>query len=321
MEMRRESRESVVLGVLEPPADSIDALIAACHRALSAEIWMTCCWPALDSGCKIGDFNYLVVSVNPDQDTSLYVQLWSEPQDQVLVEVCSGERCPGALRYVGEPHRRLLEERGYVAGGRARNFTKEVVVDTAAAAEALALETLRIFFDVFGYRGQWPLEVERHRGERAKHEAIYTGMTPEDFAKLAAGAGFTTTVKKGADVPTVEVTGRRRSFSGAMEWAKPTGGLYSLITLRGELAVRGLVTDDAIAEVNAGMRFVKVSRAQGAALCVAMPLVLDGGVTAAWLMKSLGRWLDSWRDCERRLRVAGHRSERPWTAERATVVH
>ena len=62
--------------------------------ALSAQLWTTCCWSKDDSGWKIGDFNYLVVSVAPDADTSLYVQFWSEPGERVLLEVGSGEWCP-----------------------------------------------------------------------------------------------------------------------------------------------------------------------------------------------------------------------------------
>jgi hypothetical protein len=32
---------------------------------------------------------------------------------------------------------------------------------------------LQTFFEVFGYRGQWRLEIKRHRGERADHDAVY----------------------------------------------------------------------------------------------------------------------------------------------------
>ena len=42
-------------------------------------------------GCKIGDFKFIVYSISPDSKTELYVQSWSEPQESVLIEVCSGE--------------------------------------------------------------------------------------------------------------------------------------------------------------------------------------------------------------------------------------
>ena len=71
--------------------------------------------------------------------------------------------------------------RGYTLGRRARNYGKELVIDSAVAAEAGALRCCRSFA-VFGYRGQWRLEVERHWGERADHEPVYTSVTPDDFA-------------------------------------------------------------------------------------------------------------------------------------------
>jgi len=51
-----------------------------------------------------------------------------------------------------------------------------------------------IFFEVFGYRGQWRLDIERHRGERADHDPVYTSLTPEDFAKVATRAECRSTV-------------------------------------------------------------------------------------------------------------------------------
>lgn len=57
-------------------------------------------------------------------------------------------------------------------------------------AERAASEALSIVFDVFQYRGQAPLSVKCHRGERARHEAVHRSLTPEDFTKLALEAGF-----------------------------------------------------------------------------------------------------------------------------------
>ena len=212
MDKRDDTRREVLLDVRNEPITSIDALVEQCHRALSAQLWTTCCWSEDGSGWKIGDFNYLVVSVAPDADTSLYVQFWSEPRERVLTEVGSGEWCPGAIRYIGPAQRKALDARGYALGGRARNYQKELVIDSPAAAEAAALEVLQIFFEVFGYRGQWRLDIERHRGERADHDAVYTSVTPDDFAKVAARAGCQATVTNSGDTPIVALTRGRRAF-------------------------------------------------------------------------------------------------------------
>jgi hypothetical protein len=92
-------------------------------------------------------------------------------------------------------------------------------------------EVLQIFFEVFGYRGQWRLEVERHRGERADHATVYTSVTPDDFAKLAARAGCHATVTKSGDTPLVALTRGTRAFLAFMDWRVPGQNLYSLVAL------------------------------------------------------------------------------------------
>ena len=78
------------------------------------------------------------------------------------------------------------------------------------AAETAALEVLQILFDVLGYRGQWRLEIERHKGERAGHDLVYTSVTPDDFAKIASRAGCHGTVRNSEGRPVVELTRGRR---------------------------------------------------------------------------------------------------------------
>ena len=302
MNERNDTKREVLLDVLNEPITSLDQLIQQCHRALSAHLWATCCWSKDGSGWKIGDFNYLVVSLSPDADTSLYVQFWSEPREQVLTEVGSGNWCPGAIRYIGPAQRKALEERGYALGGRARNYTKELVIESAMDAEAAALDILQIFFEVFGYRGQWKLEIERHRGERASHEAVHTSVTPEDFAKVAIQIGCKATVRTDEDTPVVVLKRGRSTFFAVMHWRVTGGSLFSLISLQGELRLKEPITDEAIAHVNSTMHLVKLCRSDGDAVRVQMALALSGGVTAAWISKSLEHWIKSWRECERQLR-------------------
>ena len=304
MDKRHDTRREVLLDVRDEPIKSIDALVEQCHRALSAQLWMTCCWSENGAGWKIGDYNYLVISVEPDEDTSLYVQFWSEPRERVWAEIGSGESCPGAIRYIGSAQRDALEALGYAIGGRARNYEKELGIDSAAEAEAAALEVLQIFFEVFGYRGQWALRIERHRGERADHRPVYTNLTPEDFAKVAAGAGCQAKVTTSGDTTLVALTRGRREFLAVMDWRVAKQNLYSLVALQADLTLTQPVSDQAISQVNSRFQLVKVWRTDARTVRLRMPLVLDGGVTAAWLAQSLHHWISSWRECERQLRRA-----------------
>jgi hypothetical protein len=324
MDKRNDTQREVLLDVRDEPITSLDELIQQCHRALSAHVWTTCCWSEDGTGWKIGDFNYLVVSVAPDPDTTLYVQFWSEPRERVVTEVGSGESCPGAIRHIGPAEREALEARGYTMGGRARNggknYEKELLIDSATGAEAAALDVLRIVFEVFGYRGQWRLEIERHRGERAEHEPVYTSVTPEDFAKVAARAGWDATVRTEADTPFVALRRGRRAFLAVMDWRVMRQNLYSLIALQTELRLKGPVSDEALAEVNAHLRLVKVCRTGNHTVRMHMPLAISGGVTTAWMAQSLQHWMSSWRECERQLR-RGVRAQQRRTSPAAELVH
>jgi len=304
MDRRDGTRQEVLVDASHEPITSMDALLEQCHRALSAHLWTACCWSKDGSGWKGGDFRYLIVSVAPDADTSLYVQFWSEPRERVLMEVGSGEWCPGALRYIGPAQRQALNARGYTVGGRARNFRKTLVIDSAAAAEDAALEVLQVFFEVFAYRGQWQLEVKRHRGERATQDAVYASVTPDDFAKLAVRAGCQATVTQNHDTPLVALTRGRRRFLALMDWRIADHNLFSLVTLQAALTLKEPVSDEAISRVNSTMQLVKAWRTDRHTVRLQLPLVLDGGVTAGWLVQSLQHWMRSWRDCERQFRRA-----------------
>jgi hypothetical protein len=321
MDKRSETREELLLDVCDEPITSIENLIEHCHRALSAQLWMTCYWSKGGANWKIGDFNYLVVSVQPDVDTSLYVQFWAEPRERVWTEIGSGEMCPGAIRYIGSAQRNAIEARGYARGGRAGNYEKELVIDSASAAEAAALEVLRIFFEVFGYRGQWRLKVERHRGERADHRPVHTSVTPEDFAKVAADAGYEATVTKSGDTRFVALTRGRRKFLAVMDWRVAKKNLYTLVALQVDLTLPQPASDEAISQVNSRFKFVKVWRTDTRTVRISMPVVLDGGVTREWLAQSLHHWMSSWRDCERQLRRAAVPAKRHRTLPQAELIH
>ena len=149
MEKRDETQQEVLLDVNKEPITSIDVLVEHCHRALSAQLWTTCCWSRT---AQAGKSAISTILSSPSRRTPIQPvrPFWSEPCERVLREVGSGEWCPGAIRYVGPAQRKALEARGYTLGGPARNYQKERVIDSAAAAEAAALEVLEIFFEVFG---------------------------------------------------------------------------------------------------------------------------------------------------------------------------
>ena len=185
-----ESKVDVLLQPSSEPIESLGALEDVCLAALTARIWETCCWPDAPGRWTIGDYRFAIIEFEPAPDAPLYVQLWSESQESVLIEVSSGHSTPGSLKYVWRAQRKLLEQRGFMVGGAPRNFQKETVVDSPDGAEVLASETLAILFDIFGYRGEQPLTMTLRRGSRSEQRPVHASLTPEDFVKIAERHGF-----------------------------------------------------------------------------------------------------------------------------------
>src|SRR5258706_13044923 len=117
-----ERNETKTESLLEDPSEPITSLDDLRERGLptlTARIWETCCWPErMADGWKVGDYNFIVISFPPvgDDRTRLYVQFWWEPYDPVVVEVCSGNCNPCAVKYVRPPQRQALEGLGLSIG-------------------------------------------------------------------------------------------------------------------------------------------------------------------------------------------------------------
>lgn len=311
---RNRTEREVIVEPRTKPFSSLGELRDACLPTLTARLWATCRWSATMTGAwKIGDHNFLIAEVCPDPETSLYVQFWSEPHEPVEAEVCSGEWNPGAVKYVREQERDGLRALGYTEGGRAHNFRKELQIRTSAEAETVAREVLDIFFEVFGYRGQWALELKWHRGERAEHEPVYSSVRPEDFAKLAAHLGFEVEAH-GRREPVVHLRHGNRPFVASLRGRLGDGCLYSIVVLEAALTSPGALDDTSVERMNDTVRFARVSRAGEQGLVLSMPLRLDGGVTVGWLANALQHWLAAWRGCERLLK--GRRTVKALQARR-----
>jgi hypothetical protein len=293
-----DSDNTEMIDALEAPVDTLQELYGTFLPTVTARIWETCCWPdRMAEGWKIGDYRFVVLSVSPDSKTSLYVQFWSEPREPVLAEVCSGEWSPRSLKYVQESQRRLFRSLGYRKGGQANNFEKEAEINTAAAAEEIAREALRIFFEAFGYRGQWPLEIRCAQGERAVHQPVFSSLTPDDFAKLLSEHGFATAVPDVDDSPVVLVRHGRRRFTARFDHQLPHENSYRAIVLNAVLDAVREIPDEAVIELS-NETGLTIRKEQNRDLWLSMLMLLDGGVTGEWVLRSSDYWLACVRRCD-----------------------
>lgn len=176
------------------PASRGRRLTAEAARALAVDrvaavVARVCEWGRLGQDWDVGDYRYLVLSFALKGDVGFYVQLWTEPEEPVLVEACSGAWNPPARPYVGPPQRAALRRLGYRVGGRARNFGKRWTLSPLANARALAAELVTILVDVFGYRAARPLELKYFAGSRTLRVPVFPALGRDDVERMLKMGG------------------------------------------------------------------------------------------------------------------------------------
>jgi hypothetical protein len=155
---------------------------------VTAVVAKTTAWGRPITDWHVGDYRFLVLSFTVRKDVGFYVQLWTEPEEPVLVEACSGAWNPPARPYVGAPQRAALRRMGYRVGGRARNYQKHWTMSPLADPRALAQELLAILVDVFGYRADRPLKVSYCAEGRTASASVFPALAFDD-AKRMLGIG------------------------------------------------------------------------------------------------------------------------------------
>ena len=312
---KQDERQREILVPARTRVETLDQLRKVALPALAARLWTTCCWPEqMDDGWKIGDFRFLIVSFSPRPDANLYLQFWSEPFEPVAAEVCSGEWNPGAVRYLRPENMQRVAERGYEIGGRARNFQKEVPVESRDAAEAVAEEALAIVFDALGYRGGVPLVAEWEDGERSELQPIYGAVTPQDLLKLLTASGYEALLDEDDQPPSLLVRRARQRSVVQLDWQVPDENLFVLITVRTLLEVPDSDALDRVLAFDRTLRFVRVAPTDDGDLDLRMDMSLDGGVTAEWIVRRFALWGKIVRDIRRQLRPTSRRKRQPKTA-------
>jgi len=76
--------------------------------AVEAIVSEACRWGALGDDWTVGDHRFLILEFYPAKGDCLYVQLWTEPDEPVIVEACSGAWTPPARKYIHAPQRAAL---------------------------------------------------------------------------------------------------------------------------------------------------------------------------------------------------------------------
>jgi hypothetical protein len=222
---------------------------------------------------------------------------------------------------VQKRQRDLIRSFGFEIGGDAKNFRKVANIRSVAEAEETARETLRLFYECFNYRGTWPLELAPGRGARTEQMPVYLSLSARDFAKMLVGHGYRSSVTMADGGPLLLAKRGRRRFMARFAGQVPNSGRFTAVILDALLDPGHPTSDVTLAMVNAGLPQVTVFRHEGATIRVSGLLRLEGGVTAAWILRSVEYWCAAVRRCERMLQGHDGRMKPPTRRKAQLHIH
>ena len=155
--------KGVLLKPLKTPR-SAAGIFAACEKQLLSHLKAVCLWPQQDrnQNWRVGDYSYYILEFTPKPKTIVYVQFWSQPDDDdgVLFEVSSGAMNPPADKFVDTERQERLRDHGFEIAGNAGNFRKAIKIENAREVRAAAREAIALLTKVLGYDGTLELRYD-----------------------------------------------------------------------------------------------------------------------------------------------------------------
>lgn len=279
---RGDDIEQVIFAGSRKPMDRRD-LHVALEPIVRAWIRAACTWDTL----AIGDYRFLIFSLDVAPETQVYVQFWSEPSEPVVWEVSSGRWNPPADEWLAGDRAARIEALGFTIGGNAENYHREVEIRTAAEIAAIAKAVVRIFYSGFDYRGTAPITAKLVHEGRSETNETFDSMTVEDVSKVFASLGFRVeeTTRDRADDEPAMIRCRKR-------------GTYTVVELLEQVKDENLyrrlrfIADVELPEEERERLRLEPGAPEGAEPVLSVSVVhpLGGGVTLAWLIERIQDW-------------------------------
>ena len=279
---RGETLERVIFKGSRKPMDRRD-LHVALEPIMQAWIRAACLWETLE----IGDYRFVVFSLEVAPETQVYVQFWSEPLEPVVWEISSGRWNPPADEWLAGERASRIEALGFPIGGKAENYHRIVRVTSAKDTAAIAKTVVRIFYSGFDYRGTAPILAKLVHEGRSETNATFDAFTIEDISKVFAGLGFRVEalVDEAGDEERALIRCRNRGTDTTVELHERVGeqNLYRRLRLAANVELPEAERRELQREAGAP---------DGAEPVVSISVVhpFSGGVTLAWLMERIKEW-------------------------------
>jgi hypothetical protein len=290
----------------QPVRRSSQLLSTLCLAALTEQVRQTGVWSSdpTDPEARFGDYRFLIVEFTDPAGIDRYVQIWSEPQCAVTMEVGPGDREDATLQAIANGMRAALTGRGFEIGGNAHNFRKFLVAVSDRNAQSIASEILAILTDVLGYDGTVDLTYRLHQDTRLRADHVLDGVSRSQVFDWFAAWGLNP--RQAADDDTIlEAHERDFEFRALLRIPKktPPGACweihcYTWFPLPPDAAT------ELLAEFNAKPGLFKVFAGSSAdestrEIGMAVGINLAGGVTPAHIRAQICEWIDAAKNLRR----------------------
>jgi hypothetical protein len=273
-------------------ASAPEALIDDCGNAVRSHLLAVCLWPDETRGLywNTGDYSFYILSFTNAQGANVFVQFWSEPGENVLFEVSSGEVTPPARRSLTDHQREGLRDHGFEIGD-SRNFTKSVSVTVPVEVAALAREALAVLSRVLGYDGSVPLSYQLHLGSRTLVRRVFTHMSPNTLEQLLGEWQFPAPLCLPGGEPVMQCWIDHHPFRIALhgrEGLPP--GEFGMISLRASFESQGGDVLEIANTVNRQFALMQAYVAADGVLVAESQILLRGGIAEEHVRSRFQFW-------------------------------
>lgn len=277
------------------------AVARLCLEPLTDLVRHTVTWPgsAADGATWAGTFRFLIVEFQVAAGP-LYVQIWSEPNDSILMEVGPGERDDPALQAIGERMKPALSGRGFAIGGNGRNYRKRLVAPRENELSTIACELLALVSDVLEYDGTSDLRYKFCQGTHFRLDHVCGSLSREALQRILLEWDIRSTPAKDDDN---ELAASACGFDFRLLMFEPRPDNrgefdevhFMCIVPMDEEKARELVNRVNSTRFLFKSSLIPATESQQSAICFTLPLALTGGVTLASLRYRVMDWFRSMR--------------------------
>jgi hypothetical protein len=252
-----------------------------------------------DLEARLGDFRFLVLDFRRDDGLLIYVQIWSTPAQETILEVGAGKLDELRDAFI-ESASGPLRSRGFEIGGNAGNFRKFLPVVRSTDPARIGREMLGLMTEVLGYDGSLALTYRMRQGTSLGADHVIHGITRPALQTFLRLWGLETTAPSDDDAT---LHARSHGINFRIHLIAPQESppdVHWEVHCRAQFAIPRERVADLLAEVNGKAWLVKayeapVSEKGTGSVWLSYGFNLAGGVTPNHLKSQIFEWLENVR--------------------------